>query len=116
MATISHTRSPTGNSRAFVASWANLALGDTGDTLPFAQFTDRSVQVSGSLGGATLVVEGSNNGTDWATLTDPQGNDLLLTTAKIEMVTEATLYIRPRVSGGNGTTDITVTLLCKEGN
>jgi hypothetical protein len=116
MATVSHTRSTTGNSRAFVATWLNLATGDEGDALPFGQYTDRSVQVVGTFGGATVVVEGSLNGTDWATLTDPQGNDLLITTAKIEMVTEATVFIRPRISGGDGTTDITVLMLLKEGN
>ena len=116
MATVSHTRSSTGNSRAFVATWPNLLQGDQGDSLPFGQYTDRSVQVTGALGGATVVVEGSMNGLDWAALTDPQGNDLLITTAKIEMITEATVYIRPRISGGSGVTDVTVLMLLKEGN
>jgi hypothetical protein len=116
MATVSHTRSSTGTSRAFVATWLNLAEGDQGDALAFGQYTDRSVQVIGALGGATLVVEGSLNGLDWATLTDPQGNDLTITTPKIEMITEATVYIRPRVSGGSGVTDVTVLMLLKEGN
>ena len=116
MPTINHTRSQTGTSRAFVATWLNLLQGDQGDALPFGQYTDRSVQVIGALGGATVVVEGSLNGTDWATLTDPQGNDLLITTLKIEMITEATTYIRPRISGGSGVTDVTVLMLLKEGN
>lgn len=114
MPTIAHTRAPTGSSSSFVASWADLAVGDSGDAMPFSQYTDKSVQVFGTFGGATLRVEGSNDGNHWAVLTDPQGNDLLLTTAKIEMVTEATLYVRPNVTGGDGTTSLTVALLCKE--
>jgi hypothetical protein len=114
MATIPHSRTPTGSSAAFVATWAPLAQGDDGDALSFGQYSDKSVQVSGTFGGATLRVEGTNDGTNWATLTDPQGNDLLITSAKIEMVTEATVSIRPFVVGGNGTTSLTVSMLCKE--
>lgn len=114
MATRNHTRTPTGSSAAFVATWEGLLLGDVGDALPFSQFTDKSVQVVGTFGGATLRLEGSNNGNDWAVLTDPQGNDLLITTAKIEMVTEATAYVRPNISGGDGTTSLSVHMLCKE--
>lgn len=114
MATRNHTRTPTSTSKAFVAAWTGLLQGDEGDSLPFSQYTDKSVQVTGTFGGATLRVEGSNNGTDWAVLTDPQGNDLLITSAKVEMVTEATLYTRPKVSGGDGTTSLAVHMLCKE--
>jgi hypothetical protein len=115
MATIPHSRSGTGSTAVFVATWPSLAQGDDGDALPFAQYSDKSVQVAGTFGGATLRVEGSNNGgSTWATLTDPQGNDLLITSAKIEMVTEATVLVRPIVVGGDGTTSLTVSMLCKE--
>lgn len=114
MATIPHSRAATGSSVAFVATWPSMAQGDSGDPLPFSQYADKSVQVAGTFGGATLRVEGSNDGTNWATLTDPQGNDLLITSAKIEMVTEATLWVRPVVVSGDGTTSLTVSMLCKE--
>jgi len=114
MAIINHSRSATGASSSLVATWANLAQGDTGDAMPFSQYSDKSVQVAGTFGGATVRVEGSNNGTDWAVLTDPQGNDLLITTAKIEMVTEATMLVRPNISGGDGTTSLSIHMLCKE--
>jgi hypothetical protein len=114
MATIEVSRTATGTSAAFVASWTPLAQGDSGQALPHSQYSDKSVQVFGTFGGASVAVEGSNNGTVWATLTDPQGNDLLITAAKIEMVTEATAFIRPRVVGGDGSTSLTVAMLCKE--
>lgn len=114
MPTIQHSRTSTGHTAAFVATWADLALGDTGDSLPFSQYTDKSVQVFGIFGGATVALEGSNDGVHWSPLTDPQGNDLLITSSKIEMVTEATLQVRPNITGGDGTTALTVCLLCKE--
>lgn len=114
MAVIQPTRQQTLNTRAFVQRWTPLAANDTGEPLGASQYTDRSVQVSGTFGGASVRIEGSNDGSTWAVLTDPQGNDLLLTGAKIEMVTEATLHIRPVVVGGDGTTSLTVNLLVKE--
>ncbi len=114
MATRNHTRPATGITSTIVAAWTGLQQGDDGDAMPFAQYTDKSVQVSGVLGGAAVVIEGSNNGgSTWATLTDPQGNDLSISTAKIEMVTEATLMVRPRIVGGDGTTNVSVHMLCK---
>ncbi len=113
MATINAQRLQTQNTRAFVQQWPGLAAGDDGAPLSASQYTDRSVQVTGNFGGSTVVIEGSNDGTNWSTLTDPQGNDLVLSASKIEMVTEATLFIRPRVVGG-AATNLTVSLLVKE--
>ena len=114
MTTIANATFPTGNSASFVAQWPHLAQGDDGAPLGCAQYADRSFQVVGTFGGASVVVEGTNDGVNWATLTDPQGNNLTFTAAKIEMVSEATLRIRPKVVGGDGTTDLTVSALLKE--
>ena len=46
-------------------------------------------------------------------LTDPQGNDLDITTGKIEAITELVRYIRPRIVGGDGTTSLTITMIFK---
>lgn len=115
MTEISNVNIPTGCSVAFVSHWNNMVLGDDGAPLHFAQYTDKSVQVVGTFGlGGTLRFEGSNNGTDWSVLTDPQGNPLDFTSAKIEMVSEATLYVRPRVTAGDDTTNLSVYVLMKE--
>lgn len=113
MATIDNTKIQTGNTRAVVIAWMGLTNGDVGREIDFSQYTDRSVQVSGAFGDGALVIEGSNNGTDFAVLTDPQGSDLNLISAKIELVTEATRYLRPRVTGNTGAS-INVHLLIKE--
>jgi hypothetical protein len=111
---ITHTRKPTNNSRTILVSWAEMPTGGVGDAIPFSQYTDKSVQVVGIFGTGVVTIEGSNDGENWSTLTDPQGNDLNIATAKIELVCEATLLVRPRVVSGDGTTNLSVTLLARE--
>ncbi len=97
-----------------VMSWVGLQAGDYGEAAAVTSFSDRSVQVVGSFGtGGKVIVQGSNNGTDWATLNDPQGNALDLLTAKIEAVSELTRWIRPYVPTGDVTTLLSVVLLAK---
>ena len=49
----------------------------------------------------------------WATLTDPQGNALAVTGAKIEAIEEMVAGIRPNVTAGDGDTSLTVTLIVR---
>lgn len=83
--------------------------------IPFSQWADRSVQVLGTFGaGGNLRVEGSNDGgTTYATLTDPQGNALDFTSAKIEQITEVCELVRARVTAGDVTTSLTVAFLLR---
>lgn len=96
-----------------LGQWAALAAGETGDALTFAAgFPDRSFQVAGSFFGATVTLEGTNDGTNWVTLTDPLGNAISFTAAGIKQVLEATWRVRAKVTGGNsgGTTALIATL------
>lgn len=97
--------------KARLYQWV-LNDGDDGAPIEAVEFADRSVQVTGSFGGASVVIEGSNDSATYGTLTDPQGNDLLVIAAKVEMVTEVTRLIRPRVQGGTGVA-VTVSLLAR---
>ena len=93
--------------------WTPLANGDDGQAWDTQDFPDISVQVLGTFGaGGNLKVEGCNEvvATNWATLADPQGNALDITTAKIEQVMENVRWIRVRVSAGDGTTALTARL------
>jgi len=98
-----------------VVTWANLANGDSGS--PFvmpSSLNDVSAQIFGTFGvGGTVLMEGTNESSpaNWATLNDPQGNPLSVTSAKIEELLELVNYIRPRVSAGDGTTSITIKML-----
>lgn len=97
-----------------IAAWAGLLNGDDGSPLGSSDYSDRSVQVTGTFGAAGSVsIEGSNDGTNYAQLSDPQGNALAITAAKIEQISELTRYIRPRVTAGDGTTTLVVTLLAR---
>jgi hypothetical protein len=99
-----------------LVSWT-LANGETGDAVALGNFRDRSVQVGGTFGvGGNCVIEGSNDGTNYVTLTDPQGNALnTITAARLEQITETTRFIRARISAGDGTTAITIHLFCGGG-
>ncbi len=97
-----------------LASWPGMQNGDDGEPIELANFADRSVQVTGAFGaGGSVRIEGSLNGTDYAVLTDPQGNNLDVNTSKIEAITELVRYIRPRVTSGDASTYLTVTVLMK---
>ena len=109
------------NEPSIVLSWtlANTDIGlddariGTGNA-SYTEYPDRSVQVSGTFGaGGTVVIEGSNNGTNWITLTDQLGTALSFTGADIAPIMEVTRYIRPRVTAGDGTTAIVVTMLLR---
>ena len=109
------TRTPTvvdNNMRSATYQWTGLLNGDTGAPLEIADYADRSVQIGGTLGtGGSVTIEGSNDGSVYVALVDPQGNALTFTAlAKIEQVLEVTRYIRPNVTAGDGSTNFTVTL------
>lgn len=117
MATITHNEPEVlkafGDRNVHVVTWEAMGNADTGSALEMPGSSDRSVQIAGTFGSATVVLQGSNDGVNWATLTDPQGNAISKTSAAIEMISELTRYIRPVTSGGTGT-DIDVTVLLKK--
>ena len=105
-------RNGAGGIDAEIVQWTSIDSDDDGNAYENASFTDRSVQVSGTFGAAGSVsIRGSNDGTNYAVLTDPQGNALDFTAAKIEQISEATRYVKPVATAGDGTTDLTVTLM-----
>lgn len=100
--------------RAHVISWTGLLNGDDGSVIEMPGSSDRSVQFNGTFSvGGTIQIEGSNDGTNYVVLTDPQGNSISKTAAAIEQVIELTRYIRPRVTAGDGSTDLKCYLLLK---
>lgn len=114
------TRIPTAviqqNQRVVQIKWTGLLNGDSGEAIDWAAYADRSVQVLGTFGaGGSVTLEGSNDGTNFVALTDPQGNALTFTGAKLEQLQELALQVRPRVTAGDVTTDLTVILLARKG-
>ena len=118
MATILHTPQPLPTLLDFdgvrVRKWSNMALDDVGEPINLARFSDKTIQVFGAFGvGGTIVLEGSIDGTNWATLKSVFNGSISFTSDSIATITEVPAYIRPRVSAGDGTTSITVLILTR---
>lgn len=99
--------------QSFLARWVGMASGDIGDPVDYVGHADRTVQVIGDFNGATVTLQGSLDGDNWATLNDAQGQPMTFTQAGIEAVTEIVLFIRPVVTGGSAS-DISVYLLLRK--
>jgi len=92
--------------------WLAMPNGNTGDPVKFGSWQDRTVQITGTFGaGGSVTIQGSNDdGSNWATLTDPLGNALTFTAAGMKQITELPILVRPSVTAGDGTTAINVWL------
>lgn len=94
-------------------AWADIA---TGDTIVAYEISGQAglagaVQFAGTFGGATVTLQGSNDGTNYVTLTDPTGSDISVTSAGLIEFSTACRYIKPGTSGGTGdAVDVTVVL------
>lgn len=116
MATItpSVNNNPGGDNACQLVTYASMANGDTGAPAEFGDWGDRCVQVSGTFGsGGTATIQGSNDGTNWATLNNAQGTALAITTAAIKQIVETPRYVRPNITAGDGTTSLTVSFLVR---
>lgn len=100
-----------GEGKGWIASWPAMANGDVGEALELPGYQDRSIQAAGTFGtGGSVAAEGSNEGTNYAALRDPSSTTIALTAAGVKGVLEATRYIRPHVTAGDGTTALNVTM------
>lgn len=87
-------------------TWIGLLNGDTGSPVQVG-YGEICAQFVGTFGsGGTIVLKGSNDGTNYVALTDPQGNAISKTSASLEAVEEKPQYIRPEATAGDGTTDL----------
>lgn len=118
MATITPTTSkpPTGSTGAagtvIQTTWTPVAGGDICTAVQLPGFADRTVHVKGTFGGATVVLQGSNDNLTFVTLTDPLNNPVSLTAEGLITILQNPLWIRPAVTGGAGAA-VTVILASK---
>jgi len=108
---------PGRDERASVSTWTPMATGDVGEAVQNPTYLKRSVQATGTFGGATITMQGSNDGTNWATLKDDSSTpaDVALTATGIMNIKTLTRFIRPSVTGGAAAA-ITVKLLIVRSN
>lgn len=93
-----------GNTRR-IATWTGETTAGNSSIARYAPLNSlvcSSVQISGTIGGATIVLQGSNDGTTYATLKDLQGNNLSFTAAGYAEFSSGAAFIKPSISGGTG--------------
>lgn len=86
--------------RCAAITWSNLNSGDEGTQVEMSGRADRSVQFTGSFGSISLM--GSNDGINWSVLTDPSGNNLIITSMCIKQIMECVRYMKPVCNSGTG--------------
>ena len=79
-------------------TWSDVDSSDTCTAAECGWLVDKSVQISSASGGS-IAIHGSNDGSAYVVLTDPQGNDITAlpgaTASAIEQILENTWYIQP---------------------
>lgn len=111
--TITGAKPITNSADSALVTWVLTNANNVGVAVTYEDYADRTVQMLGTFGGATVVLEGSlDGGTTWATLTDPQGNAISTSAALLEAVSEAVPLIRPSLSGGAAST-VTIILFVR---
>jgi hypothetical protein len=108
--TISYASSGAQTARS--ASWTLVTGDSTGAAIgdDWAEWSDRSVQVTGTFGAGTIAWQISNDGTNFVTANTPAGVAISGTSAFLRQVLERARFSRPIVTGADGTTNLVVTL------
>ena len=94
--------------------WETITEADTAASVLTSGTTPAisSVQAVGTFGSATVVMQGSNDGTNWINLDDTTGTEIAFTAAGGAEFSSSYLYLRPSISGGTGQ-DIDVHLVMR---
>jgi len=101
---------------ACIIEWSGLLPTDTGATIELIDYADKTATITGTFGsGGSITLQGSNDGTNWFSLNDLMFSPITRTSAAMTLILEAPRYIRPVVTAGDGTTNLTVQICCKRG-
>jgi hypothetical protein len=90
--------------------WAAATESDTFAPVKMPEYGARSISIQGTFGSATVVLNGSIDGTNYSGLTNPAGVAISKTSAAVVGVFESTVYYQPAASGGTGQS-LTVSML-----
>lgn len=100
-----------------IVTWTGLLNGDDGAPVALPSYGEKTFQLSGTLGaGGTLQIEGSNDGVTYSTLEDKQGVAATLAALAMVSVQDRPIYVRPRISAGDGTTSLSVIMAAHRTN
>lgn len=90
-----------GDGSAMKAVWATATESDTLAPISMPEYSARSISIQGTFGGATVVINGSIDGTNYSGLSNPAGSAISKTSAAVVGVFESTVFYQPVASGGS---------------
>lgn len=92
-------------------TWILVTATPDGSPLEWSEWADRTWQATGTFGGATVTIEGSNDGATWFPLTNAAGAAAAtFAAAGGKAVIETPRYVRPNLTVVGAGASITVTL------
>ena len=98
-------------------TWAALKANAIGDAIEMSSGGDIDVQVTGTFGGAVLIIQGSNTvevAGEYVALTGPFGGPLeFADSSTIKRAASGARWVRPSVFGGDETTSLKVAMLVR---
>lgn len=91
-----------GNSGNWTYSWLGITESDEGNMILIpAHVEELSFQVTGTFGGGTFQLQGSNDGVNFIVLQDWSGTDIASTTAKVWRVGNSARFVKPKATAGS---------------
>lgn len=88
---------------------------NVGTAVKVAEYKDLTIQVIGNFSGsATISLQGSIDGTNFATLPEYDGTAATLAAAGITGSPASPLYVRPAIGSGDGSADLDVYLVARK--
>jgi hypothetical protein len=106
------------NDQKYVATWSGLlqSSSDVGSAVGVPLCDILTFQLSGTLGtGGVITLQGTNDGSNWGTLHTPSGADATLDAiGEFCTVVETPISVRPNVTAGNGSTNLTVIMVAQK--
>ena len=91
-----------GGEEAQLVTWANVAPGDVCVPVKLPEFDPVAFQAEGTIGGATVTLAGSLDGSNYHTLNDKTGAAISLTAAGMKSVEDHPMYCQPVLTNGTG--------------
>lgn len=116
MATVTPTSASVsaGDGSAVLYSWSLTTANADGAPISGVEWADRTWQAAGTWGAATLTLQGSNDGTNWFTLTNAAGGTAVTMTANAGAATiELPLWVRPNLTTPGTAAAVAVTMLMR---
>lgn len=103
--------------QVFTYTSAAMANGDTSAPISIPDLADKTVTFTGTFGtGGSVTLEGSNDNTNWFALKDPSSTAITKTAAGMSAVLEHPLFLRGRVTAGDGATALIMIIMARRGS